>query len=105
MFGGDRMACNTRCPQTYYVSDHGLELLIFLLSKCWDYHTYLNFLLNLLFYDLSILLQGIYSTELFIYVSKTEGQRTLIMTLFIEIITKQSKSTSEGAIHQLSVLL
>lgn len=102
---GDRMACNTRCPQTYSVSDHGLELLILLLSKCWDYHTYLNFLLNLLFYDLSVLLQGIYRTEIFIYVSKTVGQRTLIMTLFVEIITKQSKSTSEGLIHQLSVLL
>lgn len=27
------------------------------------------------------------------------------MILFVEIITKQSKSTSEGPIHQLSVLL
>lgn len=46
-----------------------------------------------------------FTVHIFIYVSKTEGQRTLIMTLFIEIITKQSKSTSERAIHQLSVLL
>lgn len=74
VFGGDRMACNTRCPQTYYVSDHGLELLILLLSKCWDYHTYLNFLLNLLFYDLSILLQGIYSTYFLYMLAKLKAK-------------------------------
>lgn len=61
------------------------------------HHTYLNFLLNFLFYDLSILLQGICYAEIFICVSKFVGQSILIMALFVELIAKLSKSTSERA--------
>lgn len=35
--------------------------------------------------------------EIFICVVKIVNQRILIMTLFVEIITELSKSTSEGA--------